>query len=122
MEASPRGLRVETLEKLLQHVNPTHSDVNCVVCAMAVDDSLSGRATVAGPTPEQPGENVRAALSHRTTAHLADLAPAEIERLVDDAGRGAVGLSSAGPRTAPATPTIWRTSRAKRIGWTDNPI
>jgi hypothetical protein len=92
MDTVRRGLRVETVEKVLPHINPTRSELNCVECAMAVDDSLGGRGAVAGPTPEQPGANVKAEMSHRTVEYVADLAPAEIEDLLLEVGPGARGI------------------------------
>lgn len=92
METSRRGLKAETVENVLTYVNPTHSLMNCVECAMAVDDSLGGRAAVAGPTPDQPGENVRSALSHRTIDYHEDLAPNRIEVLLRHSGPGARGI------------------------------
>lgn len=90
--ATRRRVGAGTLQKALAHINPTGSDLNCVECAMAVDDVLHGRPAVAGPTPDQPGRNVVAALSPRSTAYLEELTATDIERLLLDTGSGARGI------------------------------
>lgn len=92
LDDAGEDLTADDVQEALQYINPTRSDMNCVECAKAVDDVLSRRPAVAGPTPDQPPHQLKAALSVRSVDYLDNVTSADVEQMVADAGPGARGI------------------------------
>ncbi|MBM7786289.1 toxin glutamine deamidase domain-containing protein [Tenggerimyces flavus] len=92
LDDAGEDLTADDVQEALQYINPTRSEMNCVECAKSVDDVLSRRAAVAGPTPDQPPYELKAALSVRSLDYLDNVTSADVEQLVAEAGPGARGI------------------------------
>ncbi|MEW9555631.1 toxin glutamine deamidase domain-containing protein [Nonomuraea sp. NPDC050783] len=102
-EAGGRPLSRYETRVAMRHVNPTGSKVNCSEIAMAVDDILAGRATVAGARPRGvPVPLVRGALGKQATEVRTGLSSLDdVERLIaENPGARGIIIGHGGTGTA----------------------